>query len=106
MNGQNRRAIVTQGVVWPNGLALDYDTNRIFWADAMYHVIESADLDGRNRKVVLSKGLPHPFALTIFEDMVYWTDWHTRSVLGANKDTGKRVHVVLDRLHIPMQIHR
>ncbi|XP_034246865.1 LOW QUALITY PROTEIN: low-density lipoprotein receptor-related protein 4 [Thrips palmi] len=105
MNGQNRRAIVTQGVVWPNGLALDYDTNRIFWADAMHHVIESADLDGKNRKVVLSKGLPHPFALTIFEDMVYWTDWHTRSVLGANKDTGKRVHVVLDRLHIPMQIH-
>lgn len=105
MNGQNRRAIITQGVVWPNGLALDYDTNRIFWADAMYHVIESADLDGGNRRVVLSKGLPHPFALTIFEDMVYWTDWHTRSVLGANKDTGKRVHVVLDRLHIPMQIH-
>ena len=54
---------------------------------------------------VLSKGLPHPFALTLFEDTVYWTDWRTRSVLGANKETGKRMHVVLDNLHFPMQIH-
>lgn len=52
MNGQNRLAIVSRGVQWPNGLALDYDTNRIFWADAMCHVIESSDLDGNNRTVV------------------------------------------------------
>ncbi|KAE8753091.1 low-density lipoprotein receptor, partial [Frankliniella occidentalis] len=105
MNGQNRRAIITQGIKWPNGLALDYDNDRIFWTDAMYHVIESSDLDGRARSVVLAKGLPHPFALTLFEDTVYWTDWHTRSVMGANKVTGRRVHVVLDRLHLPMQVH-
>lgn len=55
---------------------------------------------------MLAKGLPHPFALTLFEDTVYWTDWHTRSVMSADKLTGKRVQVVVDRLNYPMQIHR
>ncbi|KAJ1530888.1 hypothetical protein ONE63_005730 [Megalurothrips usitatus] len=105
MNGQNRKAIITKEVRWPNGLALDYDAGRVFWVDAMYHRIESADLDGNGRTTVLSKGLPHPFALTLFEDNVYWTDWHTHSVMGANKATGQRAHPVLENLHFPMQIH-
>jgi len=105
MDGSNRKAIITKDTDWPNGLALDADGERIYWADARYHVIESAKIDGSDRRALVVKGLPHPFALTVLEDEIYWTDWHTRSVMAADK-TGKRRRTLLNRLHFPMQVHR
>ncbi len=50
-------------------------------------------------------GLPHPFAITLFEDELYWTDWHTKSINKANKFHGNSVETVRNRLHFPMDIH-
>jgi low density lipoprotein-related protein 2 len=44
-----------------------------------------SDLDGSNRHIVLQGKVPHPFAMTIFEDWVYWTDWNHLTVEKANK---------------------
>lgn len=127
MDGSNRKSIVTESVFWPNGLTLDYTMNRIYWADAKHHVIESATFEGADRKKVtcaserrrrkketdfsvpfqvITKGLPHPFAITLFEDAIYWTDWHTKSIATANKETGMGYKVVHSGLHFPMDIHR
>ena len=27
--------------------------------------------------------LEHPFSITVFEDLVYWTDWHTHTIYQA-----------------------
>ena len=54
---------------------------------------------------VLFVGLPHPFALTLFEDELYWTDWHTKSINRANKLRGNAVVTVHSHLHFPMDIH-
>ncbi|XP_068085893.1 low-density lipoprotein receptor-related protein 4 [Anabrus simplex] len=105
MDGSNRKPIVTESLFWPNGLCIDYTMSRIYWADAKHHVIETAKFDGTDRKKVISKGLPHPFALTLFEDAIYWTDWHTKSILTANKLTGMGMRVIHSRLHFPMDIH-
>ncbi|CAB3366747.1 Hypothetical predicted protein [Cloeon dipterum] len=105
MDGSNRKAIITESVFWPNGLTIDFAVDRIYWADAKHHVIENARFDGRDRKKVISKGLPHPFALTVFEDFVYWTDWHTKSISSANKVTGSGFRTVHSGLHFPMDIH-
>ncbi|KAL0269017.1 UNVERIFIED_CONTAM: hypothetical protein PYX00_010764 [Menopon gallinae] len=105
MDGSNRKSIVTESVFWPNGLTLDYTVNRIYWADAKHHVIESATFEGADRKKVITKGLPHPFAITLFEDAIYWTDWHTKSIATANKETGMGYKVVHSGLHFPMDIH-
>lgn len=105
MDGSERTAITNDGIYWPNGLALDFATDRIFWADAKHHVIENSKLDGTDRKKILSTNLPHPFALTIFEDNMYWTDWHTKTISSANKVTGKNFRHVHEGLHFPMDIH-
>ncbi|XP_037029978.1 low-density lipoprotein receptor-related protein 4 isoform X2 [Bradysia coprophila] len=105
MDGSERKIIATDGVFWPNGLAIDYPAGKIYWADAKHHVIESCHYDGSNRKKILSTNLPHPFALTIFEDLMIWTDWHTKSISAANKITGKGFRTIHDRLHFPMDIH-
>lgn len=105
MDGRNRKVVVNESVFWPNGLTLDYTTNRMYWADAKHNVIETALLDGKDRKKVISKGLPHPFALTIFEDAIFWTDWHTKSISTANKVTGTGMKTIHSNLHFPMDIH-
>ncbi|XP_014280390.1 low-density lipoprotein receptor-related protein 4 isoform X1 [Halyomorpha halys] len=105
MDGSNRRAIITESVQWPNGLCIDYPANRIYWADAKHHVIESAELDGSERRKVITKGLPHPFGVTLFEDAIYWTDWHTKSISTANKVTGTGFMTIHGQLHFPMDIH-
>ena len=50
-------------------------------------------------------GLPHPFAITLFEDHIYWTDWHTKSINTANKFTGMDLSILKGQLHFPMDIH-
>ncbi|OCT83711.1 low-density lipoprotein receptor-related protein 4 [Xenopus laevis] len=105
MDGSNRRVIADTHLFWPNGLTIDYAGHRIYWVDAKHHVIERSDLDGSNRKAVISQGLPHPFAITVFEDSLYWTDWHTKSINSANKFTGKNQEVIRSKLHFPMDIH-
>lgn len=55
---------------------------------------------------VTNKGLPHPFALTVFEDAIYWTDWHTKSITTVNKNTGMGIQTVHAGLNVPMDIHR
>lgn len=56
MDGSNRRIIADTHLFWPNGLTIDYASRRMYWVDAKHHVIEKADLDGRNRKAVISHG--------------------------------------------------
>ncbi|KAK9870319.1 hypothetical protein WA026_006405 [Henosepilachna vigintioctopunctata] len=105
MDGTNRNSIITESIFWPNGLTLDYTADRIYWADAKHNVIESSLFDGSNRKKVVTKGLPHPFAITIFEDVIYWTDWHTKSISCASKSTGVGLRTIHSKLYFPMDIH-
>lgn len=51
MDGSSRSVIVDTKITWPNGLTLDYVTERIYWADAREDYIEFASLDGANRHV-------------------------------------------------------
>ena len=59
MDGKDRITIADKSLFWPNGLTIDYAGTRLYWADAKHHVIESADLFGNNRKIVLSNGKLH-----------------------------------------------
>lgn len=54
---------------------------------------------------VLSQDIPHIFALTLFEDYIYWTDWETKSINRAHKTTGANKSVLISTLHRPMDIH-
>lgn len=53
----------------------------------IYFRIESATLDGKDRRVVVSN-VPHVFGVTLYENYIYWTDWATRSVMRADKISG------------------
>lgn len=91
---------------WPNGLTLDYDSRRIFWVDARSDSIHTTKYDGSDHHEVMSQHekLSHPFAITLFETYVYWTDWRTNSVVRANKFNGGNVSVIRETLNQPFDV--
>ncbi|XP_063064253.1 low-density lipoprotein receptor-related protein 1 isoform X3 [Engraulis encrasicolus] len=105
MDGSNRSVIVQDRITWPNGLTLDFINDRIYWADAREDYIEFASLDGTNRHTVLSQDIPHIFAMTLFEEYIYWTDWETKSINRAHKTQGTNKSLLISTLHRPMDIH-
>ena len=96
--------IVTQGIKWPNGLALDFDDERLYWADAFYDRMESADLDGNYRQALAVA--MHPFAITVHGHYIYWSDWRTKGIYRAEKYRGSNTVPLVQALpKRPMDLH-
>lgn len=55
MDGSERTALITSNLTWPNGLAIDHELSRLYWADGGTKAIEYADLNGKNRNILISK---------------------------------------------------
>uniref|UniRef100_A0A8W8N064 Low-density lipoprotein receptor-related protein 6 n=1 Tax=Magallana gigas TaxID=29159 RepID=A0A8W8N064_MAGGI len=74
---KTRSIIIDKNIHWPNGLTIDYADNKIYWADAKVKYIASCDYDGKNHREVVAgeKILSHPFALTLSDRTLFWTDW-------------------------------
>lgn len=94
MDGEHRTAVVTEGLIWPNGLTIDLFADRIYWNDAKVEAIESSDLQGQGRKVIVDK-VQHPYGLALVGDFLYWSDWREKALLRAKKNDGKGRKVVL-----------
>lgn len=94
LNGAGRVALVTEDIVWPNGITLgkrelielnklhtlehdnqvcalwtDMLNQRLYWVDSKLHTLSSVDVNGetRHRILVLNQEHSHPFSLTVFE---------------------------------------
>ncbi|KAK2823637.1 hypothetical protein Q7C36_020237 [Tachysurus vachellii] len=106
MNGVDRQVLVETDIQWPNGITLDLIKSRLYWVDSKLHTLCSVDLNGDNRKKVLQSQdyLAHPFALTVFEDRVFWTDGESEAIYGANKFTGSDVVMLANNLNEPQDI--
>ena len=110
LDGTNIETIIEQGLGWPNALTIDFDTRELFFGDAKEDYIAYSNLDGSNiRKVIAQKHNPqinlhHIFALTVFEDFIYWTDWETKTIERCKKYTGENAETILTAIHRPMDL--
>ena len=105
MDGSSRRSVITGNLGWPNGLTIDRSTNRLYWADAKLDKIEVSDLTGANRQLLVSSAVDiHPFGLTLYQRMLYWTDWNNRSISRLDLSNGNK-EMVITGLKKPMDIH-
>ncbi|KAG5887844.1 hypothetical protein JTB14_005610 [Gonioctena quinquepunctata] len=107
MDGSNFTMILTweNDIAWPNALTIDYFTDRLYFADAHLDYIASTDLEGRHRHIVLSgNSVPHVFAISLFDDYIYWTDWNLKAISRANKFSGKDLQVIRNTTHKPYDI--
>lgn len=53
LEGKNRVIIARTDLVSPSGLTIDFTEDRLFWCDQRRGVVETAALDGSDRRVVL-----------------------------------------------------
>ncbi|MPC12440.1 Low-density lipoprotein receptor-related protein 1 [Portunus trituberculatus] len=87
MDGRLNRPLVVSNILAPAGLAIDYPTRRLYWADMKTNKVETVKLDGSDRQLV--KHFSHedgiPLSLDVFEDFVYFTTLHTNTVNNINK---------------------
>ncbi|VDN05510.1 unnamed protein product [Thelazia callipaeda] len=103
MDGSHAKKIITENIVWPNALAVDYLAQRLYWADAFRDIIEMVNFDGSGRKEIITDGqlVPHVFGLTVFDDIIFWSDWNNRGLLFANKLTGGNATLLLEIIMPP-----
>lgn len=89
MDGTNDTSFVSSDIHWPNGLTIDYPNSRLYWTDAKLMTLESIHLDGTDRRIILDGIVKHPYAIAVFENRLYWSDWSTHSIQSCDKFTGK-----------------
>ena len=90
LNGDQRLAIVTTNLSWPNGLDLDRGNKRIYWVDAGMDTVESVGYDGNKRKMLFQYTGLHLFAVALSPPFLFFTDWNTlKEVHQLDATTGK-----------------
>uniref|UniRef100_A0A6G1SPS9 Low-density lipoprotein receptor-related protein 1 n=1 Tax=Aceria tosichella TaxID=561515 RepID=A0A6G1SPS9_9ACAR len=87
--GYKIESIIKTNIKVPNGIAIDHQQRKLYWCDARLDKIETCNMDGSNRVILISAMPQHPFALAVFKDHIFWTDWLTRGVFRANKYNGQ-----------------
>jgi len=85
MDGGGREVVHSRHLIWPNALTLDLPTRTMYWADAKLHIIEASDYFGQSRRAIVTTGILHPFAMTMFETRLYWSDWSSLSILSTSR---------------------
>ncbi|XP_015518016.1 low-density lipoprotein receptor-related protein 6 isoform X1 [Neodiprion lecontei] len=98
LDGSDRILLITKDIVWPNGIAIDLERKKIYWCDAKTDKIEVCNMDGTDRREVITDNLPHMFGLSLLGDYLYWTDWQRRSIDRAHKLTGADREVIVDQM--------
>jgi len=92
-DGSDRKTIVSD-CHFPDGIAVDAQAGHIYWTNmGIPHLddgsIERADLDGRNRTVIVPQGITHtPKQIHLDErgGKLYWSDREGMRVMRANLD--------------------
>jgi DNA-binding beta-propeller fold protein YncE len=100
-DGSEFKMFVSDNIGQPTGITLDLPGKRLYWLDAKYRLIESIRLDGKGRAVVKYLTTGSSFhTISVFEDLVYWTQKSSSNIFVANRFTGETVRTISAGLSI------
>ncbi|XP_061184431.1 low-density lipoprotein receptor-related protein 6-like [Saccostrea echinata] len=88
MDGTSKIYIATTNLGWPNGLAIDFATNKLFWVDGLKNSIEYSDLNGQNRHVLTTDTDAHLMSIVVQGQYLYYTAWNRQRITKLDKTTG------------------
>ena len=75
MDGQNRRVIVNSSISRPYDLAIDIDTQTLYFIDGYFDRLESVNVDGTGRQILQSFRVNIvPYSLVFCGSSLYWTE--------------------------------
>ena len=94
LDGNNPVTLVT-GLRSAWGIAIDFLSQRLYWADNYYfgaNKIQSSDLQGLDVRTVfqVSDGKePHPYGVAVVGNRIYWSIVHSGRLQSGNKSGGQ-----------------
>lgn len=97
LDGTHRQVIVSD-IGRTNGLTIDHEAKRLYWADLYTSIIDSYDLTSKTRKAIMTQKIGYPFSITQYQDYIFWTDWNTGVIERANKTNGSNRTKIHDHL--------
>lgn len=95
--GKANIMLVDKNVSTPDGLAVDWVHQLLFWTDTGLDQINVVDLVTRRRKTLFSEGLDEPRAIAVdpLRGLIFWTDWgHNARIERAGMDGNDRMILV------------
>ena len=103
LDGTQVEDLVTTGLDFPSGLALDVAGGKMYWIDAGTDKIQRANLDGSQIEDLIFTGLNIPQALALDLDgaKMYWMDPGTIRIQRANLDGSQVEDLVVTGLDYP-----
>ncbi|KAJ8721700.1 hypothetical protein PYW07_002475 [Mythimna separata] len=93
MDGTQRGIFLdSTDVVLPNSLAIDWERDRLCYADAGLQSIKCVTIDTQEKETIATN-CSYPFGLAIHGNTFYWTDWKTLKIESINVETQVRGQV-------------
>lgn len=81
LDGKDKK-IISNTVIWPNGLALDMERKILYILEAKLGRLMSTNYNGSALTVILTSNSMIPaFGLTYYANNLYWTSWAEKSLL-------------------------
>src|ERR1700752_5476252 len=101
-DGSDRKTIVTDCHL-PDGIVVDIEAGHIYWTNMGIPnlndgSVERADIDGKNRKVIVAKGVTHSPKQIILDKKgrkLYWCDREGMRVMRCNLD-GSQLETLIE----------
>ncbi|XP_035767039.1 pro-epidermal growth factor [Neolamprologus brichardi] len=104
LEGRDRAVIARTNLVSPTGLTIDFTEDRVFWCDQRKGTIETAALDGSDRRVLSKNQVGQPFDLALFEDRLWISDQERHQLTSVHKRTGKKLQWIRGSMVQPASI--
>uniref|UniRef100_A0A8W8LAI7 EGF-like domain-containing protein n=1 Tax=Magallana gigas TaxID=29159 RepID=A0A8W8LAI7_MAGGI len=90
-DGTNMTKIRKYELGWPNGLSIDFHTDRLFWVDAYFDRIQHSNFDGEDVKTITGVSIAHPFGIVAYRGHIYFSDWKLEAIIRINKQGNQQV---------------
>lgn len=66
-------------VEWPNGLTIDFATEKLYWVDSVLDVLGRSELNGDNAEVLqditFENSNIYAYSLEFFGERLFWGEW-------------------------------
>ena len=104
LDGSNVTTIVASGLAQPASLACDYQTKRLYWADAHFNKLQYADYSGNGLVTLATTSPVSPSSVTLYKYHLFYMDYRLANIYKSSKSYGLAPTLLRSNLNSVQQI--
>lgn len=93
MDGSQPRVLFT-GIGRPLSVTIDLANKQLYWSTTDEAVIEACDVEGNNRRKIVSSGLKSPVSIAVFDSRMYYLDTAYEEVARVDLPNGDNKQIL------------